>query len=750
MEYNLLTLSPIILFPFLAFVINFFLGRKLPRQGDFISLLGILLTFLWVLPLAKDFFYNHHSSDTYVYKVFEWINLGSILNGSEFKINLGFYIDNMTVVMLLMVTFVSSLIHLFSTYYMKGDSRYGKFFLFLSLFSTAMIALVLSHNLIGMFIFWEIMGFCSYSLIGFYQENEKAGDASLKAFMTTRVGDVCFLLGILAIWSVIGSVDFVDIYNAIQNGSFDNHFVMGVPVLGFAGFCLFMGTIGKSAQFPLQVWLPDAMMGPTPCSALIHAATMVAAGVYLSLRLFPVLEAAKLLDFVAFIGALTALGAATIALVQTELKGVLAFSTVSQLGFMVLGIGVGAYNPAFMHLVTHAVFKACLFLAAGSVIHSLHDHHTDEHIQDLRRMGGLRKKLPYTHVAMFVCSLAIAGVPFFSAFVSKDRILGDALFWSLKDVSFFRILIPIMAFSAALMTAFYMFRMIFLAFYGKPRDIELYEHAHEEHLQLNRNVPLLILTFLTLGFFYSGSLIGQNDVYLFPKGGKEWFQALIEKPVLEKFLNRKPSQLGFVDNDLRKEFPLSYWNTKTNKNENFKKDEGGNIVLVLEEKLSESQEKLLHLQHSAHIYGAIISIFIAILGIGFAYIMYLKKIIDPDIFVTRFKKYHKTLVNRYYFDFFYQDILLARVLIPAERLLARFDMHYFDRIFVDGWSIVIQKCMKINRWFDEKVVDATVDFMSTFVKLFNVILRTFQSGKIQFYFIILVIIFSSFVLMVMV
>jgi NADH-quinone oxidoreductase subunit L len=361
--------------------------------------------------------------------------------------------------------------------------------------------------------------------------------------MTTRVGDVIFLLGILGIWTTIGSVSFVDIYAALANGSFEGQTVIGVSLTSFIAFCIFAGTIGKSAQFPLQVWLPDAMMGPTPCSALIHAATMVAAGVYLSLRMYPMMVAGEMTTFIASIGAITAFGAATIALIQTDIKAVLAFSTISQLGYMVVGIGVGSYNAAFMHLITHAVFKACLFLSAGSVIHSLHDPHTHTHVQEMPRMGGLRKKLPFTFIAMAFCTLAIAGVPFFAGFVSKDRILGDAFYWGfMQNPKHF--LVPLLGFGGALLTAFYMSRMMFLTFFGEPRDKEVFDHCHEEHIGWNSNIPLLILSVFTLGLFYSGSLTGQGIVKVFSEK-YEWFDVLIKEPKVEnfKFYKRQPLEL---------------------------------------------------------------------------------------------------------------------------------------------------------------------------------------------------------------
>jgi len=581
-----------------------------------------------------------------------------------------------------------------------------------------MLGLVLSDNLLSVFIFWEIMGFCSYSLIGFYYEKEKAGDASLKAFMTTRVGDVFFLLGIVAIWQVVGSVTFVDIYAAIGAGKFAGLQIMGVSLTTFAAFCIFMGTIGKSAQFPLQVWLPDAMMGPTPCSALIHAATMVAAGVYLSLRTYPLMVAGDLTHFIALIGAITAFGAATIALVQTDLKAVLAFSTISQLGYMVLGVGVGSYNAAFMHLITHAVFKACLFLSAGSVIHAVHE-------QEMPKLGGLRHKLPYTFIAMMCCTLAIAGVPFFAGFVSKDRILGDALYWgTMAGQSKVWMIVPILGFAGAFLTAFYMFRMMFLVFFGKPRDHHLYDHAHHEHIGVNSNVPLLIFTVFTLGFWYCGTLTGQSFGKVF--GGKtEWFKVLIEAPQLEKFAGRTREPFSMTDTRPRAELPHAHYHHQS-----------GYVGPGAENE---------HGIHHAHTIGAIASIVIAFGGILLAFLMYIQGSVRP--WADKFPALTRALQRRYYFDDLYVGILIQKAMIPFNRGLSWFDMGVYDRFAVDGWASVNRVFFKASKWFDDVVIDAVgVDGTGVAVNLFNLVLRIVQSGKIQFYFIVLVVTLAGYIL----
>lgn len=714
MDYTISTIAPIVLLPFFAFVINAFIVKRFTKLAVGISCAAIFGSFLYALRIFIDFL-SVYSVNYHIHKVFNWFDLSA--GGQVFKVDMGIYVDNMTSVMLLMVTGAATLIHIFSTWYMHDDPRFGRFFVYLSLFTSAMLGLVLSDNLLSVFIFWELMGFCSYSLIGFYYEKEGAGNASMKAFMTTRVGDVFFLLGILAIWSVVGSTSFVDLYAAMGAGKLNGVMILGIPLATFAGFSIFMGTMGKSAQVPLQVWLPDAMWGPTPCSALIHAATMVAAGVYLSLRMYPLMEAGNLTTFIAYIGAITAFGAATIALVQTDIKAVLAYSTISQLGYMVIGIGVGSYNASFMHLITHAVFKACLFLSAGSVIHSIH-------CQEMPKMGGLRKKLPYTFFAMLLCCFAIAGVPFFSGFVSKDRILGDALVMATHNKAY--IGVALLGFGGALLTAFYMFRMLFLTFFGEPRDHHIYDHAHDEHIGWNSNVPLLILAFFTLGLFYSGSFTGQGEVNLF--GSKyEWFQTLIHKPEashLSHFSHYKREEFGSVDTRVKEELPKAEYDASHGL----------------------SPEDAHHV-HATHKLGAIMSVIIAFLGIFVAYLMYVKKTIDPAWWTSTFATWTKALKNKYYFDDLYVGKIIQKGLIPFNNLLAKFDMGIYDKYGVDGWATVNRWAYTVSRWFDNNVVDSgMVDGTGASVRLMNVVLRTIQSGKIQLYFIVLIVVLASYVL----
>ena len=691
MHYTVYSILPIFFFPLVAYVINAFVGKKLPRQGDWVSVLGIFLSFLFSLKIFLDF-QNQYAADYYVHKVFSWMDLSYL--DLVFKVDLGIYIDNLSSIMLLMVTGVATLIHVFSTFYMEGEERYGRFFTYLSLFTASMIGLVLSDNLLTVFVFWELMGFCSYALIGFYTEKEKAGFASMKAFLTTRVGDVIFLLGIMSIWVIVGSVDYVSIYKAIASGAFEGKLVLGSAAATFAAFCLFCGTIGKSAQFPLQIWLPDAMMGPTPCSALIHAATMVAAGVYLSLRMYPLMVLGELTTLIAFIGAITAFVAASIALVQNDIKAVLAYSTISQLGYMVLGIGVGSYTAAFMHLITHAVFKACLFLSAGSVIHSLHDPETHGHVQDMRHMGGLKNKLPFTHIAMLVSTLAIAGIPLFSGFVSKDRILGDALYWSFHGMHGWMYSIPtILAFITALLTPFYMFRMIVMTFYGKPKNQNVYEHCHQEHFSLNGNLPLLILSFFTLGFIYCGSLTGHGFGKIFNEK-YEWFKVLVVAPEVSKFSEYKSEVLGTTDTKIDHKSEKSTYSEQLGYFGPNPQAEG---------------------IHHAHTQSAIISVILAFLGVGFAFFWYLGK---TKTFPESLKGVYRFLDNKW----------------------------HLDDLFTNGSSQVTGVVYKASKWFDQVIIDGVlVDGAGVITSFFGVLLNYWQSGKIQHYFTMLILAFVVYV-----
>jgi len=470
--------------PLLAFGLILLTGRKGPGHGAYIGIAAISMSFvLSTLVAARTVIHAFGPGEfepVMVQKL--WVLVGSK------PIFMGFAVDQLTAMMLVVVTTVAMLVQIYSTGYMHGDERYPRFFAYLSLFSAAMLSLVIADNLLLFFISWELVGLASYLLIGFWFARQSAMRAAKKAFIVTRVGDVGFFLGVLLIFAKTGELNFHKIFAAIP--SLMNVTLWGVPVLPLAGLLLFMGAVGKSAQFPLHVWLPDAMEGPTPVSALIHAATMVAAGVYLVGRMYPVFAYAPhsvSLQTVAIIGAITAIFAATIALVQNDIKRVLAYSTISQLGYMMLGLGLGpaGFTAGLFHLMTHAFFKANMFLGSGSVIHGTGT-------QNMQEMGGLSKKMPWTYWTFFAGMLALAGVPGFAGFFSKDEILLEAyknmpiLFW--------------VALAAAFLTAFYMTRLMALTFWGEPRSHEI--HAHES--PRNMTLPLVVLGVLSVCAGYVG------------------------------------------------------------------------------------------------------------------------------------------------------------------------------------------------------------------------------------------------------
>ena len=403
-----------------------------------------------------------------------WLSIGGL------NIDFGLKLDHLSLMMMLIVTGVGGAIHIYSIGYMREDSGFSRFFAKLSLFTFSMLGIVLANNFVMMFIFWELVGVSSYLLIGFWFEKPSAADAAKKAFFTNRLGDFGFLLGILMVWTIFNSLNFAEIQKETLPTTIA---FMGIPTL--AGLLIFCGAMGKSAQFPLHVWLPDAMEGPTPVSALIHAATMVAAGVYMLCRILFLLNA-DALHVIAYIGGFTSLLAALIAVQQNDIKRILAYSTLSQLGYMVMAVGLNGPTPAMFHLTTHAFFKALLFLAAGSVIIGMH------HEQDIWQMGSLRKKMPVTFWTFLIGALALSGVPPFSGFYSKDSILAQAL----EQKS--HLLFGVAVFVAAL-TAFYTFRLFFVVFFGSEKS-KAASHAHESPLVMT--LPLLALAlFAAIGGF---------------------------------------------------------------------------------------------------------------------------------------------------------------------------------------------------------------------------------------------------------
>jgi NADH-quinone oxidoreductase subunit L len=429
----------------------------------------------------------------------QWFTLGQGLT-----FNVGILLNDLTAVMLLVVTFVSFMVHIFSMGYMSGDSGYGRYFGLLGLFTFSMLGIVMADNLLLLFVFWELVGFTSYLLIGFWYAKPAAVQASQKAFIVNRIGDLGFVVAIMILWSEFGQLDFITL------GQLSGDDAMWMDIAGIGLLC---GVMGKSAQFPLQVWLPDAMEGPTPVSALIHAATMVAAGVFLLARIFLLLSP-TVLDVIAMVGGITAFMGAIAAVSQHDIKKVLAYSTISQLGYMVMGIGVGATGGAVFHLVTHAFFKACLFLSAGAVIHWMHqlDHEADS--QDMRSMGGLRKYLPTVFITFSISAMSLAGLPLLSGFLSKDAILTGVFQWALDSSNPLSLFIAVLAFGAVLLTAFYMTRQVMMVFMGESRSRMVIAIESNGSLPISMRLPLVLLGIGGTWLLFSINPLNGSDSWL--------------------------------------------------------------------------------------------------------------------------------------------------------------------------------------------------------------------------------------------
>ncbi len=725
-------ISLILLCPLAAFAVFGLLGlanRRFPRQ-DYLSTAAMLIA------LACSFLLLREVVPTPEAHTVNWISLGDV------TFSMGFYLDSVTVIMLIVVTLVSSLVHIFSIGYMHGDPRYPRFFAYLSLFSFSMLFLVVSDNLLGIYIGWELVGLCSYLLIGFWFEKDSAANACKKAFLTTRVGDVGMFIGMMMLFKQFKTLSLYGdgIFTRITNPEYFTADPAGIVWLSIAGVLIFCGAIGKSAQMPLHTWLPDAMEGPTPVSALIHAATMVAAGVYLTARMFPILTETSSL-VIAYVGGITALVAATIAIVRFDIKRVLAYSTISQLGYMMLAIGVGSYVAGLFHLTTHAFFKALLFLGSGSVIHAFHamhahghdDEHAHEHSedaetghvlgseippdQDMRNMGGLRHKMPITFITMLIATLSISGVPFiFSGFWSKDAILAGVLGRAMEWGSVHHYILFIMALSAAGITAFYMFRLIFMTFFGEPRNQEMHDMAHESPLSMT--LPLLILAFLSL-----------------PVVNILWFNADYIEPPPQPHLHAPTHAQVAPD-------------TKT-----------GGIGLAFSlfgvSEAVAAEEDAGHDTHAgdghhghgpAHTIAMVLSICVAGLGILLSWLFYHRRTLSAESVATKFRPVYNLFWHKYYFDEFYDGVLVALTVWKA-RLFAQFDGSVVDGI-VNGVGVVTRDILAaFVGLFDNRVVDGLVNRVAQVTWSIGGRIRRIQTGAIQTY---LFVVLAGIVLLILV
>jgi NADH-quinone oxidoreductase subunit L len=635
-------------------------------------------------------------------------------------VSLDYYIDSLTLVMFMMVTLIATCIHVFAMGYMSDEltedyvdhqvhtsdgghlhrpGRYYRFFAYMSLFCFSMLGLVLAGNIFQVFVFWELVGICSYFLIGFYVERRSASTAANKAFIMNRVGDFGFLIGLMVLWSWFGTFQFSThmVDGAEQPGLFEmlrgphgeltvdsvqnvvhlndptgQHTSIPYLLLVVAGLGVFGGCIGKSAQFPLQTWLPDAMEGPTPVSALVHSATMVAAGVYLAGRFFPMFTPEVLLT-IAYVGCVTLFLAATIAVVATDIKRVLAYSTISQLGYMMLGIGVGGWGAGLFHLITHAFFKSLMFLASGSVIMGCH------HEQDMSRMGGLLRKMPITALTMLVGVIAISGLAIpvlgttfaFSGYHSKDAIVASAMaFRQANPVHFLLFFVPLVT---AGITAFYMFRLWFFTFSGQPRDAHVYEHAKESPSVMT--VPLLILSVFAIFCAVGGE----------------------EGPLYRLLIHSEPAGLsaGVAGG-------------------------ASGIVVPAHEAI-----------HAVHADAGGLALVAAFAGLLLAFLIYGARVVNPADIARTLGGLHSFLVEKWQFDHLYEVMFVRPVLVVARWFAA------FDRIVIDGFLHALAYATidisRLDRRFDETVIDGMVNAMGEAIFAVGRSLRVIQTGSLRQY-----------------
>src|ERR1019366_3327752 len=686
------------LLPAFGAAIMFFFGRKLQKQTVSAVCVGaVVLAFVfacgafWQYP---DFARAHPEKVGYEKAMYTWLGTDTGHTNyvkrdgttAPFKADVGFLLDPLSAIWLLFVTGVGMLIHIYSTGYMAHEGGYYRFFGYLNLFMFSMLTLILANNYALMFVGWEGVGLCSYLLIGFYFQRKSASDAANKAFIVNRIGDAGFLLGMFTIAWYFGSLQFTTVTNLARSG----YFAIGDPVIPAATLLLFVGACGKSAQLPLYVWLPDAMEGPTPVSALIHAATMVTAGVYMVARSNAVFVLAPTaMKTVAIIGALTAVFAASIGLVQNDIKRVLAYSTVSQLGYMFLALGVGAFAAGVFHVFTHAFFKALLFLGSGSVIHALSGE------QDLRNMGDLRRRIPTAHWTMLVATLAIAGVFPFAGFFSKDEILWQA--WSAHNRAF-RALWYV-GYGTALMTAFYMFRLMYLTFYSPSRmSPEVEHHLHESPKSMT--VPLVILAICSIG-----------------AGWLSWPHSLGGGAHFEKFLEPVFAREAAVF-----------------------REEGKSAQLAAGEKEAEHTDKTEY---------ALMFLSLAAAGVGWgmarrSYRNAGKDYVEP--IAAKAPPLYTVLYNKWFVDEAYDYAFTGRRKIGDIRLGAMgageasswFDAKIIDGAVNDvGW--VTRAVATLSTWWDKWIIDGLgVNGPAILARMISYPTRLFEWGLVQWYALVMV------------
>jgi NADH-quinone oxidoreductase subunit L len=684
------------LFPAFGAALMFFFGRKLQKTTvDAVCVGAVVIAFLFACFTVVEYtHFAHGTGQPFERFIYTW--LGSDdghLNFTKFdgapasfNVDAGFLLDPLSSIWLLFVTGVGMLIHIYSTGYMAHEGGYYRFFGYMNLFMFSMLTLILANNYILLFVGWEGVGLCSYLLIGFYFHRASASTAANKAFIVNRIGDAGFILGALTLSWYLGSFRFTDINMIARSG----HFAIGDPVLTAAALLLFIGACGKSAQLPLYVWLPDAMEGPTPVSALIHAATMVTAGVYMVARsnaVFVIAPAA--MKTVAIVGALTAVFAASIALVQNDIKRVLAYSTISQLGYMFLALGVGAFAAGVFHVFTHAFFKALLFLGSGSVIHAMSGE------QDMRNMGNLERRIPTTHWTMFVATLAIAGIFPFAGFFSKDEILWQT--WA-SEGGAYRIL-WFVGYATALMTAFYMFRLMYLTFYSPSRMTDKVEH-HVHESPKSMTVPLVILALCSIG-----------------AGWLSWPHSLGGSANFEKFVEPVFAREAVV-----------------------LQEEGKSGQLAAGKKEAEHTDNAKYLL-------MFLSLAAAAVGWGMARRSYLKARKDyVEPLAEKSPQIYTLLYNKWFVDQGYDYIFTGRRKLRNVRLGAMgageaaswFDAKIIDGVVNDvGW--VTRAVGTLSTWWDKWIIDGLgVNGPAILARMVSYPARLLEWGLVQWYALVMV------------
>jgi NADH-quinone oxidoreductase subunit L len=662
-EYFLAHIWLIPLFPLAGAAIMLLIGRRLPNAAVSVVCVGsVFLSMCYAFGAIWQLVARPAAERLVSYNLFDWVPAGVMHTSGgrvmDFHVPWGVLMDPLTAVMLLVVTGVGFLIHVYSVGYMGHEGGYYRFFGYLNLFMFSMLTLVLANNLLLLFVGWEGVGLCSYLLIGFYFLRKSASDAGKKAFIVNRIGDAGFILGLFLMLATLGTIQFTELGPAIAAG----HFEAGNGTLTAIALLLFVGATGKSAQLPLYVWLPDAMEGPTPVSALIHAATMVTAGIYMIARTNAVFSMApKALGIVAVVGCVTSIFAATMGLVQNDIKRVLAYSTVSQLGYMFLACGVGAFTAGVFHLMTHAFFKALLFLGSGSVIHALSGE------QDMRKMGALWDKIPRTSRTFLVASIAIAGIPPLAGFFSKDAILGHAFEYNK--------FLWLLGFITAGMTAFYMFRLVNMTFFGQSRvDHEVEHHIHESPGSMT--VPLLILAVLSA----IGGWVGVPASL----GGSDRFSKFLE-PVMAKHAEEGAEAATQAASGNSMEYALM-----------------------------------------------VLSVLIALGGIWLARRWYIQRPEVPGKIAAASPFLYRLLYNKYYVDQIYDALFVNRIKDLA-LTLGGFDVGVINGVGVDGTGWLTRVTSRISAFWDSWIVDGLVNLAARIVWVFSFPVRLLQTGRVARY-----------------